>query len=124
MRVSPEQFARLVQQALADLPAFAGKYMENLAVDIEPMPTPEDCRGAEVEDPRELLGLYHGIPLTERSIEDGFVPPDRITIYQRNIERLCDTQEEIVRQVRTTVLHEIGHHFGLDEDDLEELGYD
>jgi len=124
MRLSLDDFAKLVQEALDELPDFARPYLEGVVVDVEPMPQAEDCREAEVDDPRELLGLYHGLPLTERSIEDGFRPPDRITIYQRNIERMCGTRQEIVEQVRTTVLHEIGHHFGLDEADLEEMGYD
>ena len=80
--------------------------------------------GVGVDDPTELLGLYHGTPLTERSIEEGFSMPDRIVLYQRNIEDMCETKDEVIEEIRTTVLHEIGHHFGLDEDDLEELGYD
>jgi predicted Zn-dependent protease with MMP-like domain len=70
-----------------------------------------------------LLGLYHGTPLTERGVEHHARLPDRITIYQRNIERICRTPAQIVQQVRKTVLHEVGHHFGMDESALEEMGY-
>ncbi len=62
--------------------------------------------------------------MTERSVEAGMQLPDRVTIYQRNIEHICETPREIVEQVRTTVLHEIGHYFGMDENDLFDVGYD
>jgi predicted Zn-dependent protease with MMP-like domain len=124
MRLSPEEFARLVADALAELPEFAREYLENVVVDVEPMPAPQDYRELGIDDPRELLGMYHGIPLPDRGLEDVPIGPDRITIYQRNVERICETREEVIEQVRTTVLHEIGHHFGLDEEDLEDVGYD
>ena len=88
------------------------------------MPSSEDLEEMGIDDPAELLGLYHGTPLTERSVEFAGALPDRITIYQRNIERICRSRREIVEEIRTTVLHEIGHHFGLDEDDLFDVGYD
>jgi len=88
------------------------------------MPEVGDCEAGGVDDPRDLLGLYHGTPLTERSLEHGVQLPDRIVIYQRNIERMCRSRSQILREVRKTVFHEIGHHFGLDEDDLAELGYE
>lgn len=78
----------------------------------------------DVDDPTELLGMYHGTPLTEREFGLDGILPDRVVIYQRNLEAMCETREEIVEQIRITVLHEVGHHFGLDEDDLAELGYD
>ena len=75
-------------------------------------------------DPTEtLFGLYTGTPLTERSSSYGMVLPDKITLYQRSIEEVCRTKGEIQEQIRTTLLHEIGHHFGLSEDELEEAGY-
>ena len=98
--------------------------MHNVVIDVEPLPSRLDCRELGIDDPTELLGLYHGVPLTERSIEEASFGPDRITIYQRSIEAICESREDVIEQVRTTVLHEIGHHFGLDEDDLEELGYE
>ena len=70
-----------------------------------------------------LLGYYQGVPLTQKSVSAPFEYPERILIFQANIEACCRTRKEIVQQVRKTVLHEIGHHFGMDEDDLEELGY-
>ena len=113
----------LVEQALDGLPEEFLPYLDGLAVDVEPMPDGATLRSVGLTDPRSLLGLYHGVPLTERSVEHTVRWPERIVIYQRNVERLCRTRAQIVRQVRKTVLHEIGHHFGLDEERLRELGY-
>lgn len=124
MKFSDEEFARLVQEAIKGLPDFAHEYLENVVVDIEPAPSARECREMGIDDPGELLGLYVGVPLTERSIEEMPIGPDRVIIYKRNIEQICETRDDVVEEVRTTVLHEIGHHFGLDEDDLEEMGFD
>lgn len=124
MRVSAEEFGRLVQKAMDEIPPAMRDYLDNIVVEIEPMPSKEDLVETGIDDPADLLGLYHGVPLTERSVEELPMLPDRVTIYQRNIEEICETPEEIVEQVRTTVLHEIGHFFGLDEEDLFDVGYD
>ena len=124
MRVSADEFERLVREAIAEIPDALRGYLDDVVVDVEPAPRAEDLAGLEIDDPTELLGLYHGTPLTERSVEAGMQLPDRVTIYQRNIELVCATPREIVEQIRTTVLHEIGHYFGLDEDDLFDVGYD
>jgi predicted Zn-dependent protease with MMP-like domain len=124
MRYSEEEFADLVREALSDIPDAFQRYLENVWVDVEPEPDAAACAAGDAEDPAELLGLYHGTPLTERSVEDGLRFPDRIVLYQRNIEDMGRTRKRIIREIRKTVLHEVGHHFGLDEDDLAELGYD
>lgn len=123
MKVSEEEFAELVTRAIAEVPPFAKEYLDEVVVDVEPMPTRAECARVGIRNPRALLGLYHGTPRTKRSIEHAQMQPDRITIYQNNIERICRSPEQIVEQVRKTVLHEIGHHFGLDEEDLSEVGY-
>lgn len=123
MRLSQNEFIELVEQALTDIPEALKGYLRDVAIDVEEMPDRRACDQAGVRLPRTLLGLYRGTPLTERSVEQSGRLPDRITIYQRNIERMCRTREQIVEQVRKTVFHEVGHHFGLDEDDLDELGY-
>jgi predicted Zn-dependent protease with MMP-like domain len=123
MRLSTDEFRSLVERALDTLPEQFLPYLDGLAVDVEPMPDEATLRSVGLDDPRALLGLYHGTPLTERSVEHTYRWPERIVIYQRNIERICRSPGQIVRQIRRTVLHEIGHHFGLDEDDLGELGY-
>jgi len=123
MRLSENEFAVLVEEALKGIPKPFETFLQQIVVDVEPMPDDRTLHEMEIDDPTELLGIYHGTPLTERSVEDGVRLPDRITIFQRNIERCCRSRKEIVEEIRTTVLHEVGHHFGLDEDDLDELGY-
>jgi predicted Zn-dependent protease with MMP-like domain len=121
--VSKDRFAELVERALAELPEpFAG-YMEEIALEIKDRPSPKLLRELGFAEDELLLGLYQGRALTERSVEDSGRMPDVITIFQEDHEDVADSEEELVREVRTTVLHEIGHHFGMDEDDLDELGY-
>ncbi len=117
-------FRRLVSRALEDLPAGFLEKMNNIEVVVEDLPTPEQEAGAG-GDPEEglLMGLYEGIPLTERTSAYGGVLPDRITLFQRNIEAVCESEEEIREEILTTVLHEIAHHFGIDDDRLHELDY-
>jgi predicted Zn-dependent protease with MMP-like domain len=117
-------FRRLVSQALEDLPGEFLEKLSNIEVVVEALPTADQEAGAG-GDPDEglLLGLYEGVPLTERTSAYGEVLPDRITLFQDNIEAVCETRAEIVEEVRKTVLHEIAHHFGIDDARLEELGY-
>jgi predicted Zn-dependent protease with MMP-like domain len=122
--LSEEEFVRLVREALADIPPSLAPYLENVVVDVEDLPDAETCESVGVEDREELLGLYHGTPLTEQGLETDVRLPDRVVLYRRNIESLCCNRREIVEEIRTTVFHEVGHHFGLDEDDLAELGFD
>ena len=124
MKLSADEFVELVRQALADIPAPFAAYLEEVFVDVEAVPDPEACKEGGIDDPRDLLGLYQGTPLTERGVENPAQLPDRIILYQRNIERICRNRAEIIHEIRKTVFHEVGHHFGLDEDDLAELGYE
>jgi len=119
-----DAFRRLVTQALEGLPAEFLEKMDNIEVVVEGLPTPdqEDSAGGDPEEGL-LMGLYEGIPLTERTSSYGGVLPDRITLFQENIEAVCETPEEIIEEIRTTVLHEIAHHFGIDDDRLLELDY-
>jgi predicted Zn-dependent protease with MMP-like domain len=121
-RVSKAKFAELVQAALATLPEAFAKFLEEVPVEVEDDPGPRHLRAAGVRG-GTLLGLYRGRPRTVRSVEDSGTLPDVIYIFQRPIESICNSEEELVRQVYITVLHEIGHHFGLSEQDLERLGY-
>jgi len=107
-----ERFEELVAEALDGLPDELGQYMDNVAIFV-------DDWGAR----RNLLGLYEGIPLTERSNYGGMALPDRIHIYRVPICRMCRTEEDVVAQVRKTVIHEIGHHFGIGDRRLHELGW-
>lgn len=114
--VKREQFERLVQQALDALPEKFARRVKNLVVVVEDYPPKNPDRDAE----DLLMGEYIGVPLTERGAWDA-LPPDRIVLYQKNIEAVCDTEEEIREEVRLTVLHELGHYFGLSEEQLEDV---
>ena len=111
--VEPEPFEAMVAEALDGLPEELGALMSNVAVVVE------HGRG-----PRGLLGLYQGIPLTRRTTSYSAVLPDRITIYRNPTLAMCDSLEDVVDEVRITVVHEIAHHFGIDDARLHDLGYD
>ena len=112
VEVSDEEFGRLVEAALDGIPEQLGRMMRNVAVVVEDMGSSPN-----------LLGLYHGVPLTARTSSYGGVLPDRITIYRLPILRRCRTIADVVHQVRVTVVHEVAHHFGIDDDRLTELGW-
>jgi predicted Zn-dependent protease with MMP-like domain len=110
--VDEEHFGELVEAALASIPDELRRRMRNVAIAVED-------EGASPS----LLGLYHGVPLTARTTAYGGVLPDRITIYRLPILRRCRTVDDVVRQVRITVVHEVAHHFGIDDERLHELGW-
>ncbi|MFQ5612112.1 MAG: metallopeptidase family protein [Anaerolineae bacterium] len=124
LKLSPEQFEQLVAQALDELPQFFQEKLQNIEVVLQDWPTPAQLRAAGMGESRGrlLLGLYEGVPLTGRTSHYGLVLPDKITIFRGPIERICATEEAIARQVRRTVLHELAHHFGIDDERLRELG--
>lgn len=121
MRVSREEFEALVEEALAQLPEEFAEALDNVAVMVEEEPSDEDLEevGIDLDDPDrdELFGLYQGTPLTDR---DSFYSalPDRVLIYRGPILRSCSTRREVIREVRETVQHELGHYFGMEEDEL------
>jgi len=121
--VSKQRFAELVEQALGELPEPFATHLEEVSVEIKQRPTDKQLKDQGLGDDELLLGLYVGHPMTERSVEYSGMLPDAIYIFQEDIELVSRSEKELVEQVRTTVLHEIGHHFGMDEDDLDELGY-
>ena len=123
MRLSAGEFADLVREALEDIPEPLAAYTRDIAVDVQNMPDVRTCRDLGIDDPRTLLGLYRGTPLTRRSVEQSGRLPDHITIYRHNIEHRCRAREQVVQQIRKTVFHEVGHHFGLSEADLSDMGY-
>ena len=112
IEVDPGRFEEMVVTALDGLPEDLGRLMRNVAVTVE--------HGA---GPPGLLGLYEGVPLTSRTSAYAGVLPDRITIYRQTICAICRTEQEVADQVRRTVIHEIGHHFGIGDHRLSELGW-
>ncbi len=124
VNVSRERFERLVVEALVSIPEPLRARMENVAVVVEGWPTPDHLAGAGLDEEDLLFGLYEGTPLTERGVVAEAVLPDKITIFQGPLEEACASEEEIREEVRTTIVHEVAHHFGFDEERLAELGYD
>ncbi|MGH2537425.1 MAG: metallopeptidase family protein [Candidatus Promineifilaceae bacterium] len=122
MLLSPAEFEGLVAQALDELPEFVQLRMNNVEIMVQAWPARRDLRAAGVPGGETLLGLYHGIPLTGRTGDYGLVPPDTITLYQGPIEQEAGGRERIAEVVRHTVVHEMAHHFGIDDDRLWELG--
>lgn len=111
------EFEKLVEEALAQLPARFRALMQNVAVIVADRP-PRSRRAKRRGT--LLLGVFVGVPRTEKSVFD-VQPPDRIVLYQKNIEAVCETPEEIREEIRLTVLHEVGHYFGLSEKDLADV---
>ena len=122
-RVSKAHFADLVEKAMRSLPAQFANFLQEVPIEVRDRPTRRELRDVGLEDDHLLLGLYHGRPRTLRSVMDSGTVPDVIYLFQECIELSCDSEEDLIEQVRTTVLHEIGHHFGMSEEDLEEAGY-
>ena len=118
MRLPKEEFVRLAKQAVDSLPERFLECMENVSIDVQPEPSAEVLEKAGVEDRRDLLGWYDGVPLTEKSVDALYDLPEVILIYQRNLERICESRAEVVEEIRLTVLHEIAHHFGLEDDEM------
>lgn len=121
--VSKAKFAELVERALGELPEPFAERLEEIPLEIRARPTSAMLRKLGMEPDELLMGLYEGIDLTRRSVEHSGTLPGVIYIFQEDIELVSDTEAQLVDEVRITVLHEIGHHFGLDEDDLDRLGY-
>ncbi len=115
-----ERFEQLVEEALAELPQQFRAKLRNIAVIVESRPQRSLRRRKSPKTRGLLLGVFQGVPLTQKTVFSP-TPPDRIVLYQENIEAICRSDEEIKEQVRLTVLHEIGHYFGLDEEQLKDV---
>lgn len=112
-----DKFKKLVKEALDSLPKEFGEKLNNVSVTVDNFPTPYQLRKAKIPPYALLFGLYEGVPQTKRGIYYSNIP-DKITIFKNAIERVCETEEDIREQVRQTLMHEIGHHFGLSEEEL------
>jgi predicted Zn-dependent protease with MMP-like domain len=116
-----EEFGEVVAEAIESLPEEFKAKLDNVEVVVEDNPPPEF--GRRLPRGRILLGLYQGVPQKRRTTHYGLVLPDKISLYKKNIESICRTREEAYRQIRKTLLHEIGHHFSLTDNDLRDLGW-
>jgi predicted Zn-dependent protease with MMP-like domain len=122
MAMKRTRFEALVNRAIEKLPAMFLERMANVAVIVEDRPSPELLERMEIPPDDTLFGLYEGVPLTERGFEAPLMP-DTIWIFQEPIEEACETDEEIEKEIQTTIVHEVAHFFGFDDDTLEEMGY-
>ena len=114
-------FERLVTEAVALIPKRFRREIKNVALVVEDEPSPALLAEMEIEPPDSLYGLYQGTPLTERSWPWGNSLPDRITLFQKPIEEDCEDEEEVRAVIGETLIHEVGHYFGLSEEEIEEI---
>jgi predicted Zn-dependent protease with MMP-like domain len=115
------QFLALVDEALLTIPERFRDAMQNIAIVVEDDPTAIQLDEVGIEPPDTLLGLYEGTPLTERQWADGNRLPDKITLFQRPIEDASDDEDDVVVAIGETLIHEVGHYFGLSEEEIEEI---
>jgi predicted Zn-dependent protease with MMP-like domain len=114
-----EEFTKVVEEALDSLPQEFRSRIQNVAVLVEDVP-PNQPSPEPGQQRRLLLGVFHGVPTTKKSTFDLSTGPDHIVLYQKNIEAVCSTEAEVREQIRLTVIHELGHYFGLDEEQLKD----
>jgi predicted Zn-dependent protease with MMP-like domain len=116
-------FEELVREAIRELPSEFQSKLKNVAVIVEDYPSEELMEQMDLSPDEALFGLYEGVPLTERGFFDQPLYPDRILIFQKAFEEECDSPEEIKEEVKITIVHEVAHFFGMDDDYLEDIGY-
>jgi predicted Zn-dependent protease with MMP-like domain len=119
--VTRDRFLALVREALADIPAEFRDALHNIAIVVEDEPTLEQLHEVDLEPPETLLGLYEGTPLPERAWAHGNVLPDKVTLFQGPIEDASDDEDDVVVAIGETLIHEIGHYFGLSEEEIEAI---
>lgn len=117
MRMPPEEFEALVEKALEELPEEFLELLDNVVVMVEDEPSDEDLEGMEPDEPPPL-GIYYGTNLLERETQLFGNLPDRIILFRGPILRICETRRDVIREVRDTVVHELGHYFGMEEDQM------
>ncbi|HEX4920489.1 MAG TPA: metallopeptidase family protein [Candidatus Bathyarchaeia archaeon] len=115
-----EHFIKVVEETLDSLPQEFRSRIRNVAVLVEDFP-PNQSPAHPGQQSRLLLGLFHGVPTTKKSIFDLPTGPDHIVLYQKNIEAVCSTEAEVRHQIRQTVIHELGHYFGMTEEQLRDI---
>ncbi len=118
-RTSKERFEELVEKAVDTLPKEYVKYFSNITIVVEDYPGPEDTKRLNLHGGL-LLGLFSGVPYPHKGgfFDIPYPLPDKITLFQKNIEKICSTEEELIEQVQKTLIHEVGHYFGLSEGEL------
>ena len=116
-----EHFVKVVEEVLDSIPQEFRSRIRNVAVLVEDMPPNQPSSSRSGHQRRLLLGLFHGVPTTRKSTFDLPTGPDHIVLYQKNIEAVCSSEAEVREQIRLTVIHELGHYFGMDENQLKDV---
>ena len=119
--MTPQEFRRLVAEAIETIPPEFRQHLDNIAIVVEDEPPEDLLEEMEIEPPGTLFGLYRGIPLPERQWAHGNVLPDQITLYRGPIEDACETDDDVITEIGETLIHEVGHYFGMSEEELEEI---
>ncbi len=122
-KLSPGEFNRLVEQAIARIPWDLRRHLDNILISVQPRPDRDLLAEMGLAPDDELFGIFTGVPLAERSPADPPLYPDTIQIYREPLEAFCRSREELIEEIEITVVHEIAHYMGFDEDDLIALGY-
>lgn len=123
IRVSEEEFHLIMEQAIESIPEDFKTKIENLVFIIEQYPSENDLTRLNITHSSQLLGLYSGIPFTHRNTWYMGTLPDRIILFQKNIEAICNTKEDLALKIREVVVHEIAHYFGMSEKEIRKAGY-
>lgn len=124
MKISDEEFDAIVQKAVKRIPGEIRRHLDNIIITVRKRPTTTMLRDLGIEYDDDLLGLFQGVPLTERSITSPPLFPDTIYLFQEPLEDMCETVEELEEEIEITVVHEVAHYIGMDEERLIELGYE
>jgi predicted Zn-dependent protease with MMP-like domain len=119
--VTREHFEHLVAEAITLIPKRFRREMQNIAVVVEDEPSPDLLEEMEIEPPDSLYGLYQGTPLPDRTWGYGNTLPDRVTIFQKPIEEDCEDEDDVRAVIGETLIHEVGHYFGLSEEEIQQI---
>jgi len=124
MKLSDKEFDRIVKRAIRRIPREIRQHLDNILITIKKRPTAEILRQMDLPADEELLGVYWGVSLNERSVTSPPLYPDTIFLFQEPLEEMCETMEELEEEIEITVVHEVAHALGIEEERLAELGYE
>jgi len=124
MRISNKEFDRIVKRAIGRIPNEIRRHLENIMITVRKRPLPEMLEELGYPPDEHLLGLYWGVPLNERSVADPPLYPDTIFLFKEPLEEMCESREQLEKEIEITVVHEVAHFLGMSETRLEELGYE
>jgi predicted Zn-dependent protease with MMP-like domain len=123
LKVSEKEFDRIVKRAIENIPEEIREHLDNILISVQKHPSKDILEEMEMDPDEPLLGLYWGVPLTERSVTSPPDFPDTIFLFQSPLEQMCETIEELEEEIEITVVHEVAHAVGIPEERLAELGY-